>query len=159
MALFLTGKRRHTREDSGLRLDRELRWWHDDERIEHPRVIELFNCSLQVDEEGRYVLRVGNDWALVQVEDAAYEVRAVDVSEGERVSVRLSDRTAELLDVAGLALDADGVLTCRVKGGRAKARFSRDAQFQFGELVTEEGGRPVLVTGARREPLPQLTLS
>src|SRR5262245_61051388 len=116
MALPLVGKRMHTREDSGLRLDRQLHWWHDDERIEHPRIIEVFNCGLQIGEDGRDVLRVGNDWAYVQVEDAAYEVRAVDISEGDRASVRLSDRTAELLDVSSLAEDADGVLTCRVKG-------------------------------------------
>jgi hypothetical protein len=155
MAIPLTGKRMHTREDSGLRLDRQLRWWHDDALIEHPRIIEVFNCGLAVEEDGRYVLRVGNDWAYVQVEDAAYEVRAVDLSEGDRLSVRLSDRTAELLDVASLAEEPDGgVLTCRVKGGRAKARFSRDAQFQLGERIEEDGGRLVLVAGERREPLP-----
>ncbi|MCI0570005.1 MAG: DUF1285 domain-containing protein [Myxococcaceae bacterium] len=157
MALFLTGKRLHTREDSGLRLDRTLRWWHDDAPIEHPRIIELFNCGLQPTEDGRYVLRVGADWAYVQVEDAAYEVRTVDVSEGDCVSVRLSDRTAELLDVASLAEDTDGVLTCQVKAGRAKARFSRDAQFQLGELLHEEDGRLVLVSGTRREPIPRLS--
>lgn len=153
MAIPLTGKRMHTREDSGLRLDRQLHWWHDDVLIEHPRIIEVFNCGLQVEEDGRYVLRVGNDWASVQVEDAAYEVRTVDVSEGDRVSVRLSDRTAELLDASSLGEDAEGVLTCRVKAGRAKARFSRDAQFQLGELLEEEQGRLVLAVGGRREPL------
>jgi hypothetical protein len=156
MAIPLTGKRWHTREDSGLVLDRQLRWWHDEELIEHPRIIELFNCGLVLDEEGRYQLRIGSDWAYVTVEDAAYQVRAVDVSEGERVSVRLSDRTAEYLDVQSLGVDEDGVATCRVKGGRAKARFSRDAQFQLGSLMDVEDSRPVLVAGSRREPLPPL---
>ena len=148
-------KRWHTREDSGIRLDRALRWWHDDVLIEHPRIIEVFNTSLGLDEAGRHVLRIGNDWCVVQVEDAAYEVRTVDVTPDERVSVRLSDRTAEALDPGTLAVDAEGVLTCRVKGGRAKARFSRDGQYQLGELLEQdEGGHLYLRAGERRLSVP-----
>lgn len=149
------GKRWHTREDSGIRLDATLRWWHDDEPIEHPRIIELFNASLVLDDEGRYQLRIGNDWCYVQVEDAAYEVRTVDVTPDERVSVRLSDRTAEALDPESLRVEPDGILACRVKHGRARARFSRDAQYQLGQLL-EEGpdGRLLLCAGQRRVSLP-----
>jgi hypothetical protein len=150
-----SGKRWHTREDSGIRLDAALRWWHDDEPIEHPRIIELFNTSLVLDEEGRYQLRIGKDWCYVQVEDAAYEVRTVDVTPEERLSVRLSDRTAESLDLDTLAVGVDGILTCRVKGSRVKARFSRDAQFQLGELLEQdESGRLFLRAGQRRLAVP-----
>jgi len=149
------GKRWHTREDSGIRLDARLRWWHDDEPIEHPRIIELFNSSLVLDAEGRYQLQIGKDWCYVQVEDAAYEVRTVDVTDDERVSVRLSDRTAEALDPATLAEGPDGVLTCRAKGGRAKARFSRDAQYQLGELLEQDdAGHLFLRAGQRRFAVP-----
>ncbi|HEY1088373.1 MAG TPA: DUF1285 domain-containing protein [Archangium sp.] len=149
------GKRWHTREDSGIRLDARLRWWHDDEPIEHPRIIELFNTSLVLDEQGRYQLQIGKDWCYVQVEDAAYEVRTVDVTPDERVFVRLSDRTAEALEPTTLAVAPDGVLSCRVKGGRAGARFSRDAQYQLGELLEQdEGGQLFLRAGQRRLAVP-----
>jgi uncharacterized protein len=148
-------KRWHTREDSGIRLDRALRWWHDDEPIEHPRIVELFNASLELDEAGRFVLRIGKDWCVVQVEDAAYEVRTVDVTEGGRVALRLSDRTAELLEPSSLGLGADAVLTCRVKAGRAGARFSRDAQYQLGQLLEEgPGGALGLRAGSQWLPVP-----
>ncbi len=129
----------HTREDSGLRLDRYQRWWHDDAPIEHPRVVEAFNCGLTVADDGRYILRFGADWAYVDVERCAYKVVAVDEAEGG-LSVRLSDRTAEYLDAATLKVDDEGVLTVAVKGGRARARFSRDAQFQAGQYLVEENG-------------------
>ncbi|MBN9687863.1 MULTISPECIES: DUF1285 domain-containing protein [unclassified Corallococcus] len=149
------GKRWHTREDSGIRLDAALRWWHDDEPIEHPKIIELFNASLVLDDDGRYQLRIAPDWCYVQVEDAAYEVRTVDITPDERVSLRLSDRTAEALDLGSLQLTPDGVLTCRVKQGRAKARFSRDAQYQFGELLEESPeGHLVLRVGQRHWEVP-----
>lgn len=133
-----TGKRWHTREDSGIRLDRALRWWHDDEPVEHPNIIEAFNRGLVPTGDGRFKLVFGNDWCFVQVEDAAYAVTALDAMEQGGYSVRLSDRTAEALDPATLRLDAEGVLTCRVKRGQAKARFSRDAQFALGEALEQD---------------------
>lgn len=137
----------HTREDSGLRLDREQRWFHDDERIEHPKVIEAFNRGLRVEDDGRYTLHFGPDWAYVKVDGCAYAVVAVDEAEGSRLSVRLSDRTAEWLDVASLKTDEDGVLTVKVKSGKASARFSRDAQFQMGQYLIEEDGVTKLEIG------------
>ncbi|AKJ01265.1 Hypothetical protein AA314_02891 [Archangium gephyra] len=108
-----------------------------------------------LDEQGRYQLQIGNDWCFIQVEDAAYEVRTVDVTPDERLSVRLSDRTAEALEPGTLAVDAEGVLSCRVKGGRAKARFSRDAQYQLGELMEQgEDGHLYLRAGQRRLAVP-----
>lgn len=151
----MSTKRWHTREDSGIRLDRQLRWWHDDEPVEHPRVIEAFNRGLKVTDDGKYRLEFGNDWCFVTVEEAAYGITAVDVSDGDLPSVRLSDRTAEPLDVGSLALGDDGVLTAKVKGGRALARFSRDAQFALGEMVEASDGGLVLRVGQRRVPLPE----
>jgi hypothetical protein len=144
----------HTREDSGFRLDREQRWWHDDEPVEHPKLIEAFNRGLKVADDGKYKLEIGNDWCFVTVEDAAFRVLALDVSQDDVPSVRLSDRTAEALDVSTVELRPDGALTARVKNGRAKARFSQDAQFAFGELVESTERGPVLRVGQRVFPLP-----
>jgi len=137
-------KRWHTREDSGLVLDRDLNWLHDGERITHPKIIEAFNAGLVPTDDGRFQLRIGNDWAYVTVEGAAYRVNAIDTDES-RVYLRLSDRTGEALDPATLRLGEDGVLTARVKGGRAQARFSRDAQYALGQLLVPEGTGAVVV--------------
>lgn len=121
-------------------LDRELNWLHDGERITHPKIIEAFNQGLVPTDDGRFQLRIGNDWAYVTVEGAAYRVNAIDTDD-RRVYLRLSDRTGEALDPATLRLGEDGVLAVRVKDGRAEARFSRDAQFAFGQLLVPEGNR------------------
>jgi hypothetical protein len=142
-------RRWHTREDSGLALDRELNWLHDGERITHPKIIEAFNQGLVPTDDGRFQLRIGDDWAYVEVEGAAYRVNAIDHDE-TRVYLRLSDRTGEALDVSTLRLGDDGVLTASVKGGRAGARFSRDAQFALGQLLVPEGpGWALLLPEAR----------
>lgn len=142
------GKRWHTREDSGLRLDKAGRWWHDDELVEHPKIIEAFNVGLTPDENGKFILRFGNDWCFVEVEDAAYQVTCVDVL-AEGFLLRLTDRTAEPLNVDTLCLDDEGVLLARVKQGRAWARFSRDAQFQLGEQLQQDGELLALRQGDR----------
>lgn len=125
----------HTREESGFVIDRNVEWWHDDERIEHPNIIEAFNRGLRIDDDGRVRLEFGNDWCFVKVVDAAFKVVAVDV--GEQVSLRLSDRSAEVLDPKTLRLDEEGVLLATVKNGRAKARFSREAQFELAQHFVE----------------------
>jgi len=134
----------HTREDSGLVLDRELNWFHDGERITHPRIVEAFNQGLVPTEDGRFQLRIGDDWAYVTVQGAAYRVNAIDTDD-TRVYLRLSDRTGEVLEPSTLRLGEDGVLTTRVKGGRAEARFSREAQFALGQLLVPEGAGAVVV--------------
>lgn len=146
-------QRWHSREESGLLLDRELRWLHDGEPVVHPRIVELFNESLVPTDDGRFQLRVGNDWAYVTVEDAAYRVTGVDAGE-RQVYLRLSDRTGEALDASTLALGPDGVLTVQVKAGRAKARFSRQAQVTLGALLEESPEGVALSLRATRIPVP-----
>lgn len=155
MSLQGPGRRLHTREDSGIRLDRQLRWWHDDEPIEHPNIIEAFNTGLQPTPDGRYLLSFGKDWCYVQVEDAAYRVTAVDETADQALSVRLSDRTAERLDPTSLRLE-DGIFVCRVKRGRAKALFSRDAQYALGQLLEPGPGGLLIRVGANRLAVPQV---
>jgi hypothetical protein len=145
-------RRWHTREDSGLVLDRDLNWLHDGERITHPKIIEAFNQGLVPTEDGRFQLRLGNDWAHVTVEGAAYRVNAIDTDDA-RLYLRLSDRTGEVLDPSTLRLGEDGVLTARVKAGRAEARFSRDAQFALGQLLAPEGSGWALVLSGARIPV------
>lgn len=151
----------HTREDSGLSLDRHLRWFHDGAPIEHPNIIEAFNRGVRVEPDGRYTLHFGGDWCFITVEGPAFAVIAVDVSEGERLSVRLSDRTAEWLDPSTLTIDDEGALQAKVKHGLALARFRREAQFQLVEHLELEGDAVVTRVGARREKtsLPASLLS
>lgn len=143
----------HTREDSGLRIDKRGRWWHDDEPVEHPNIIEAFNRGLRVMDDGRYQLHFGGDWCFVNVEHCAFTVVAVDEAEGERLSVRLSDRTAEWLDLSSLTEDDEGVVVAKVKQGRARARFSREAQFQFAERLEVADGQLAVRVGKTLVPV------
>jgi uncharacterized protein len=127
----------HTREESGLLLDRQLRWWHDGVLVEHPRIIEAFNQGIQFNDDGRPTLVFGNDWCFFEFEKFLFTVTAVDVSLDGRLSLRLSDRTAEWLDIDTLTPDEDQALCVEVKQRRAWARFSRAAQMQLAPFLVE----------------------
>ena len=142
--------RLHTREDSGLVLDREGRWFHDGVLVEHPKIAEAFNRGIERDEQGRYVLRFGDDWCFVTVEDAPLQVETATPA-GESVALALSNGRREPLRPETLSL-RDGVLYCVAESGLT-ARFGRSAQFALGSLLEERPDGYVLVLGGREHLL------
>jgi len=123
------------RARSGLSIDLDGRLCHQGEPIEHARTLEVLWGSLQRQPDGRYLVRVGRESGYVAVADAPYGVRGVTFERGLAV-VHLSDGSVETLDPGTLAVDAEGILHCRVKGGH-RARFRRSAQVDLG-LALEE---------------------
>lgn len=142
-------KRWHTREDSGIKLDAEGRWWHDGERVEHPKIAAAFDAGLRPTDDGRFTLVVGDDWCFVEVQGPAYRVVEAWPLEGQ-ARVELSDGSHEQLDPSTLSIDLTGVLTCRVKSGRALARFSRSAQVRIGACLEAQDGKVFLRLAAQR---------
>jgi hypothetical protein len=133
---------------SGLRLDRQGRWWHEGQLVEHPRLTRALHRWLDRLEDGRYVIRIDEStFAYVDVEDAPYLVRSLWL-EGEgpstRVRISLSDESEEELSYGTLGVGEDGALYCKVKGGRFDARFERSAHFRLGERLEQQGDRFVL---------------
>src|SRR5687767_4482592 len=112
-----------TRETT-IRLDRDGVFWHDGQRVEHPGLARAFASWLDIDpDSGRYILRNSIHWVYITVEDAPFQVRALDGDD-----LLLSDGTREPLDRSTLEYRGD-IPYCRVKNGRFPARFSRGAAF------------------------------
>lgn len=145
------------RSASGLSIDADGRLLHRGEPITHARTLEVLWRSLSRAPDGRYLVRIGRESAYVRVDDAPYAVRGIVQEPGGDEAGRapwllLSDGSREPLDPATLAVGADGVLRCTVKGEHA-ARFGRSAQVALGLLLEEspEGsGRFVLTVGGIR---------
>ncbi len=127
--------------ETTIRLDRDGVFWHDGQRVEHPGLAQAFASWIDVDPEtGRYVLRNSINWAYITVEDAPFQVRALDGWDAI-----LSDGTRERLDPASLRLDANDVPYCTVKG-RFPARFSRAAAVALLERARPDGDGYVIDT-------------
>ncbi|MFO8056690.1 MAG: DUF1285 domain-containing protein [bacterium] len=128
-----------------LFLDKEGRWFHEGVEITHKLTAELFSRSIKKDEDGRYVLEVGQEWAPVQVEDTPFMVRRVDVGE-DSVRATLNDGSEEELDLDTLRINDRNVLYCDVKNKEYPARFLRPAYYQLmNHLVENESGYAVKI--------------
>lgn len=144
----------------GLVLHRDGRFTHEGFPLLHARLRALFERSVRyLPEEGRYVVQVGRFRGQLEVEEAGFFVRAVDLARG---TVALSDRSEEPLDPATLrpsALDPDALL-CTVKralvAGGLPARFERGAQAELLLAVEEAGDGLALRLAGRPRRLPAL---
>ncbi|MCS6900964.1 MAG: DUF1285 domain-containing protein [Myxococcales bacterium] len=144
--------------ESTLRLDREGRFWHDGELVEHPRLVEALHSWIsRHPDDGRYILTNGYDWTYFSVEDAPFQVRSV-LLDSEKILLRLSNgREVEPLD---LSVAEDGSLYARIKldGQPYEARFSRHAQAQLDPVLEEHNGVVGIRAGSRfLVPAPRTT--
>jgi len=110
-------------------------------------------------DEGKYVVQVAHFRGQLEVEEAGFFVRAVDLARG---TLALSDRSEEPLDPATLRpspLDPDALL-CTVKRdlvpGGLPARFERGAQAELLLAVEEGEGAPALRMAGVLRPAPGL---
>lgn len=134
------------REQSGLRLDKEGRFWHRGDLIEHARTLAVLHQGIHRAPDGRWATRIGKEWGYLHVEDAALFVRRV---EGTRVQLASGEWVD--FDPATLASGADDALYVRVRGERA--RLTRTAQLALVDALREEHGRFALELDGRRWPI------
>ena len=146
----------------GLRLHHDGRWSHEGQPIRHARLRAAFDRSVRFlpeeGEAGKYVVQLDRFRGEIEVEEAAFFVREVDLAEG---TLRLSDGTREALDAATLRVSPiDGALLCLVKRALAPAglaaRFLPAAQSELLQAVEETGEGPVLRIGNALRALPPL---
>lgn len=144
----------------GLVLHRDGRFTHEGLPIRNARLRALFERSVRyLPEERKYVVQVGRFRGEIEVEEAGFFVRAVDLARG---TIALSDRSEEPLDPATLrpsGRDPDALL-CTVKAalvpGGLPARFERGAQAELLLAVEEVGEGLVLHLAGRPRELPGL---
>jgi hypothetical protein len=137
----------------GLVLHHDGRFTHEGQPIANRRLLAAFERGVRyLPDEGKYVVQIGHFRGQLDVEEAGFFVRSVDLASG---SLALSDGGCDRLDPASLrasALDPDALL-CTVKRSLLAhglaARFTRVAQAELLLGVEErEGGFALCVAGA-----------
>jgi hypothetical protein len=141
-------------------LHHDGRFTHEGEPILNRRLREHFDRSVEyLPEEEKFIVRLKHFRGEIEVEEAAFFVREIDLDRGE---VGLSDGSRESLELASLEVSPiDGVLLCRVKRALVAdgllARFGHAAQADLLLAVEAEGEGFVLPIGSERIPFPELT--
>jgi hypothetical protein len=126
------------REQSGLRLDREGHFWHQGEPVEHERLALALHRGMHRAPDGRWATRLGTDWAYVEVEDAAFSVRALSIDETtQALRAELIDGRVMEISPASLAAGSEDALYARLPDGE-RARLSRTAQLSLMEMMHED---------------------
>lgn len=144
--------------ESGARLeaivlDDEGEWHHEGGGFENERLKALFHRSIRRTPGGTWVLDVPPFTYPIQVADTPYHVRSLRIEgEGpdERVVMRLSDDTEEVLAPGGLRHVEGRGFYCAVKDGAFQARFNRAATFALAPRLEGEEGSLWLRLGAGR---------
>lgn len=113
------------------------KWYHKGTEIIRKDIIKFFYEHIDLDEKGRYVISWRNERCVVDVEDTAFFVQAVEKIDSSFI-LHLSDETQEKLDPNTLYIGERNVLYCRVKGGRFPARFLRPAYYQIANYIEED---------------------
>ena len=132
---------------------RDGRWYCDGEPIPNRAICRLYARALTVDPDGTARLQLGEDRAIVRLEDTPWVVVSVDGDPAHGFMVWLNDETSEPLDVTSLRIGGGHVLYCRVKG-RHEARFLRPAYYALMRHVEPADGGGVLRAGTARVRLP-----
>jgi len=140
---------------SGIRLDRSGRFWHEGVEITHPRFILALRRWLDTLADGRTIVRLdATRYAYVELEDAHLLVTSVRWRDGTAM-ISLNDETSEELCYESLEQSSDNALYCSVRNGKLTARFATQAYYQLAEhieAVASDAGQETfaLVANGRR---------
>ncbi len=134
--------------ESTLVLDREGRFWHDGERVDHaPLEQALRSWISRHPDDGRLILTNGYDWCYFRAEGSPFFVDALRVEPDGSVTLKLFDGSEEPLDPSTLAVGEGGVVYARVRSGGLEARFSRHAQTQLAPVLVGDDPPTIVVRG------------
>jgi hypothetical protein len=122
---------------SGMRIDREGRWWHEGRQIEREALVRLFASVLRREEDGSHLLVTPAEKLDIDVEWTALRVTAM-TCEGEgaaaNIAFQLSDGGAIVLGPEYPLIISHGLPIVRVHGG-LEASFERPVYFELAELA------------------------
>lgn len=133
--------------ESSIRLDRQGRFWHNGELVEHAKLIRaLHQWISRHPGDGRYILTNGYDWTYFTVDDVPFQVCAVVYEQG-MPRLRLSNEQEVIPEALTVAEDGSLYAAFHLQKQGYEARFRPFAQTQLAPALEEHHGEIGLVIG------------
>lgn len=122
---------------TGIRLDREGRFWHEGAEITHAGFRRALLRWLDRLPDGRPILRLDERrYAYIDVDDACLVVTSVRWDH-DRAIATFNDGTESELDYASLGVGAGDALYCAARDGVLDARLTTAAYYALAERLEE----------------------
>lgn len=140
-------------------LDKDGNWFHNGQPFSNKKIIDLFNRSIHITEDGTYALHYDVYTYPIIVEDTPYFISGVrfeGFGDFEKIYINISDGESEELDIDTLYYrKTNNALYCRIKDGVFPAKFRRSPSFHVLERIDEVNGDFILNLCGRKIHLKQ----
>jgi hypothetical protein len=129
-------------ESSDIRIDKEGLWYYKGAHMFRKEILSVFFENLKIDEFGKYLIALKEEFYYLDVEDTVFVVGSVYKTQlpddgRVQIDILLNDDSCEKLKMNSLHIGRDNVLYCRVKEGKFTARFSRNSYYQLAEFIEQ----------------------
>ena len=148
-------------EELPIRINSRGEWLHGNTPL-HPKVRDLFNRNIQINDDLTYRIELGANRSDIDVEDVAFFVSSIQLLEDsngalEEVKLLISDGIWEMLDPDTVMQSAENVFYCGVKrcGYSVPCRFQPAAYHEIALYADIVEGRPVLIIGGEHFSIDQ----
>lgn len=123
-----------------IRIDKDGVWYYKGNEMIRKDILELFFQSLDIDQQGRYLIKKDQETFYIEVEDVPFTVISIEPASNEKegamsFNILLSDQSVEKLDPTTLRQGEENVLYCSIKNKRFEARFTRKSYYQLAEYI------------------------
>jgi uncharacterized protein len=126
---------------TGIRLDRQGRLWHQGAEIAHPGLKRALLRWMDRLDDGRPILRLDQQrYAYLDVEDAHLLVTSARWQD-DRALVTLNEGSEQELEYESLQRAEDNALYCTVRGGKLDARVTTPAYYVLAERIAPSPSR------------------
>src|SRR4030043_2002820 len=107
-------------QESEIKIDKEGIWYYRGAHMFRKEFLCIFFENLKIDEQGKYLIEMGEERCYLDVEDTAFVVNAVyKVCEPEDPQecfyIILTDDTMEKLDLGTLQISCNNIPYCLIK--------------------------------------------
>jgi uncharacterized protein len=139
-----------------IRIDKEGKWFYENNEIINPLVLRSFCQALEKDDQGRYRIVMDSEICYVEIEDTPFVISAIRGDPQCGLYLRMNNLETHPLDPEQLSVGEDNVLYTMLPDGM-KVRFTRPAYYALALMMEEdqEGNIVLMICGKSHVIFPK----
>ena len=120
-----------------IRIDKDGKWYYENNEIINPLVLRSFCEALEADEHGNYRIVMDSEVCYIEVEDTPFVISAIRGDQQCGLYIRLNNFEIHPLDPNQLCVGEDNVLYMILPDGM-RVRFTRQAYYSLALMMEED---------------------